>query len=97
MKSKNKYKLIAILSLVSVILNFCFILKEYNHDCTHTKDCPTCILIHQTEDNLKCLGLGFNSLILFSFFLLIFKIKKQSKTFYKKSLTLVDLKVQLNN
>lgn len=98
MKSKNINKLIVISLLVSLILNFCFLLKEYNHDCTHTKDCPICILIHQAEDNLKGLGLGVSSLILFSFFLYTFEVQKTSnKTFYKKDLTLVGLKVQLNN
>ena len=98
MKSKNINKLIVISLLVSLILNFCFLLKEYNHDCTHTKDCPICILIHQAEDNLKGLGLGFSSLIVFSFFLYTFEVQKTSnKTFYKKDLTLVGLKVQLNN
>lgn len=50
MKSKNINKLIVISLLVSVILNFCFLLKEYNHDCTHTPDCPICVLIHQAEN-----------------------------------------------
>lgn len=98
MKSKNINKLIVISLLVSVILNFCFLLKEYNHDCTHTPDCPICVLIHQAEDNLKGLGLGFSSLIVFSFFLYTFEVQKTAnKTFYKKDLTLVGLKVQLNS
>lgn len=98
MKNKNINKFIVVSLLVSVILNFCFLLKEYNHDCTHTPDCPICILIHQAEDNLKDLGLGFSSLIVFSFFLYFFEVQKTSnKTFYKKDLTLVGLKVQLNN
>ena len=98
MKSKNINKLIVISLLVSVILNFCFLLKEYNHDCTHTPDCPICILMHQAEDNLKGLGLGFSSLIVFSFFLYTFELQKPSnKTFYNKYLTLLGLKVQLNN
>ena len=98
MKNKNINKLIVISLLVSVILNFCFLLKEYNHDCTHTPDCPICVLIHQAEDNLKGLGLGFSSLIIFSFFLYNFEVQKTSKKiFYKKDLTLVELKAQLNN
>lgn len=98
MKSKNINKLIVISLLVSVILNFCFLLKEYNHNCTHTPDCPICILIHQAEDNLKGLGLGFSSVILFHFFLYIFECKKTTnKIFCKKNLTLVELKVRLNN
>ena len=98
MKSKNINKLIVISLLVSVILNFCFLLKNYNHDCTHTQDCPICILIHQAEDNFKGLGLGFSSLIVFSIFLFTFEENNiLDIVFYKKNLTLVGLKVQLNN
>ena len=98
MSSKRIYKFLIISLLVSIILNFCFLLKNYNHDCTHTEDCPICILIHQAEDNLKNLGLGLGrvSIVL----LCIIIVKKFYDKNYKYNIidfTLVGLKVRLND
>ena len=98
MSSKRIYKFLVIGLLVSIVLNFCFLLKNYNHDCTHTEDCPICILIHQTEDNLKNLGLGFDGVTIV--LLCIILIKNVYYKSYKYNIidsTLVGLKVRLND
>ncbi len=98
MGSKRIYKFLVISLLVSIILNFCFLLKNYNHDCTHTEDCPICILIHQTEDNLKNIGFGFGEISII--LLYIIYAKNVCYKNYKYNIidsTLVGLKVRLNN
>ena len=83
-----------------MILNFCFLLKKHNHDCTHTEDCPICILIHQTEDNLKNLGFGGVS---GGLTIVLLCISFEKNIFYDKNKynvinsTLVKLKVRLND
>lgn len=98
MSSKRIYKLLAISLLVSIILNFSFFLKNYNHDCTHAEDCLVCILVHQTEDNLKNLCLGFGNVTIFLSCIIF--VKNVYYKNYKYNIidsTLVGLKVRLND
>lgn len=97
MQRKSNKKIIVILLLVSVILSFCFLITHYNHKCTHADDCPVCVLIHQTADNLL-LGLGMSSLIIVNFVFWFKILFLYSKLYLDKTKeTLIGLKVQMNN
>ena len=97
MKTKRISKIISIIFLVSIILSFCFVIKNIDHDCDHTDTCPVCEVIHQIRDNLHYTPTIYKEL----FFLLgIFvAITKVICIIFcnKKESTLVGLKVQLNN
>lgn len=98
MKSKDVNKFIIFIFVILVILNFYCILREYNHNCTHTNDCSICISIHALENDLN--GIGFKS---FSVILFCILFIRKNRLYNNKTnllfnrLTLVKLKVKINN
>ena len=98
MMKQKVARIIAILLLVYMILNFCSILKNYDHDCTHHDDCQICVLLHQAKNSIESLGLGLG--LLFVFYHSGYFLEKQLKlknVIRKRTLSLFCLKVRLNN
>lgn len=96
MKNNKTKKLVLFILLVSIILSFCFVIKNINHKCDHEEECPICELIN----NLKLEHGGLNHeivelviRILFSKEILLIPII----ILIKKERTLIGLKVELNN
>lgn len=96
-RAKNIGNIIVITLLVSMILRFCFVLINIEHNCTHN-DCAICSIINKYKEDLK----GFNP----SLYKVIYAIKVifppvvfylYKRLFNKQNETLIGLKVQLNN
>lgn len=88
-------RIIVTIFLVSLILRFCFVLININHNCSG-EDCEVCMIIHQFKSDLE----GFNPSILMSLSTIIFyppTVLYLSKKIFNKKITLINLKVQLNN
>lgn len=88
-------KIIVFIFLTIVLFNFVFVLIEYNHDCTHTNDCPICLLIQKANDNLNSLATA-TIFLMFIFFCILIK-NYIIKNVVVKTLTLINLKVRMNN
>lgn len=99
MYMKNIYmtKFVSIILLVSIILCFCFVLIHINHECSHNDNCVVCKLLNRIKDDLcgfnnNVIKLIINIIMFFSIGnLFVFNLND------KKKLTLIGLKVELNN
>ena len=96
MKNNKTKKLILIILLVSIILSFCFVIKNINHKCDHKDECPICEVIN----NLKLEHGGIipkiiELVIILSLYTGLLLI--ENVILIKKDNTLIGLKVELNN
>ena len=92
---KNK---LTILALFLVLINFSFMLRHYQHDCNHKKNCEICIILNHEKMNIESIALGFVPpliICIIRFFYKKYKQKYKNEYFSKKSL--VDLKIRLDN
>lgn len=92
---KKITKQIILIILVSIILNFCFVIIKTNHHCTHDDNCEICTIINNIKENLKTITPSIIKIIIIKE--ITHKVIKTIKEKYKYALTLINLKVQLNN
>ena len=54
---RQRFVSVALCAVLLAVMAFscAIILLEHDHDCSGD-DCPTCLLIHQAEENVMCLG-----------------------------------------
>lgn len=88
-------KLVILISIVSIILSFCFVLKNINHECNHD-DCPICEVINIVKKDLK----GFKPILKIVLIEIIINnvlVHIQELFLIRKNNTLIGLKVELIN
>lgn len=100
MNRKQITKIITILFvmvfIVTTMIFACYVSKEINHHCLED-ECPTCICIHNAEQNLiniYCLS-GLQSAAMWLCCIVVITLLKQISGFIKH--TLVDEKIRMNN
>ena len=97
-KAKKIILIINIILIVSVILRFCLFIAHLNHDCTHDDNCPVCTLIYKLNRVLTMykpnnISLLLNVVLIF----ILLKVFFKNLMKYEKSITLINLKVELLN
>ncbi len=94
---KNIIRIITIILLVSIILRFCLIVINLNHDCTHDDNCPICALTDKFKNDLNEITSNIKVLIVILLIFLSVTIYLIDKIRDRNKNTLVGLKVELIN
>lgn len=94
---KNVNRLLIVFALLTLLLQFSYVIIEYNHDCDG-EDCPICDIINNFHSDINKI-IPTYSTVIFSFLIyLSISIKLFIAYYaYEKKRTLITLKVELNN
>lgn len=96
-KSKKIVAAILGMSMLFVLLfSLFYILAEANHDCAG-EDCPICACIQQCEHNIRQMGTGIITQVVFALFAVFFVRTVEVWETNIPAATLVTQKVRLNH